>query len=181
VSGSPPQVVAYVAAGSNIEPRRNLPAALEALRGREEVSGVSTAYRSRAVGPDGQVQPDAPDFLNAVFEVRAARGPVELKHEVLRPIEAGLGRTRGPDKFAPRTIDLDLVLYGEATMDTAGLRLPAPDLLSPFILVPLLELAPALVLPNSRQPLCCLWPGGIPAGMAPDGECTRVLKEILNR
>ena len=180
MSDPPAEVVAYVAVGSNIEPRRNIPAALTMLCERVVVSGVSTVYRSEAVGPDGRVQADAPDFLNAVFEVRTARGPAELKRDVLRPIEAGLGRTRGEGTYAPRTIDLDLVLYGDATIDADGLRIPAPDLLRPFVIVPLLELAPHLVLPNSRQPLCCLWPGGIPAGMAPDAECTRALKEIVS-
>ncbi|HUS91904.1 MAG TPA: 2-amino-4-hydroxy-6-hydroxymethyldihydropteridine diphosphokinase [Phycisphaerae bacterium] len=180
---SPParEVAAYVAVGSNVEPRQHIPAALDILRRRVSISAVSTVYRSQAVGPDGRPRTDHPDFLNAVFELRADCGARELKFGILRPIEQALGRVRTADRYAPRTIDLDVVLYGEEVIDEPLLRVPAPDLARPFVAVPLLELAPNLVLPDTGEPLSCLGSAGAPAGMTPDGPCTRALKELYER
>lgn len=180
-----PQVTAYVAVGSNVEPRRNVPAAVELLRGQVEVCGVSTFYRTAAIGPDGQPRPGDEDFLNGVLAVRTARPARELKFDVLRTIEDRLLRVRSADKYAPRTIDLDLVLYGQAVIDEPDLRIPARDVDRPFVALPLLELAPELVLPGSRQVLACLWSGGRAAAgrmmMVPDEQTTELLKEIHRR
>jgi 2-amino-4-hydroxy-6-hydroxymethyldihydropteridine diphosphokinase len=190
---APQAVIAYVAVGSNIEPRRNVPAAVEMLCRQVEVCGVSTFYRTPAVGPDGQpraVRPDSrragdEDFLNGVLAVRTARPARELKFQVLRAIEDRLARVRSADKYAPRTIDLDVVLYGQAVIDEPDLRIPARDLDRPFVALPLLELAPDLVLPRTRQVLACLWPGGQAAAarmaMVPDEQTTALLKEICRK
>lgn len=138
---------AYIAVGSNIDPERNVVAALEKLRGRVEVVGVSTFYRSAAVGG-----PEQPAFVNGVVHVRTARSPRGLKFEVLRRIEDELGRIRGQDKFAPRTIDLDLVLYDRCVIDEPELRIPDPGIGErPFVAVPLLELAPDLAIADSGR------------------------------
>jgi len=175
-----PPAVAYVAVGSNIEPHTNVPRALELLRRRVEVVGVSTFYRTAplggAAGQDGQGE-----FLNGVFQLRATCGARKLKFQTLRPIERALGRVRTADRCAPRTIDLDLVLYGDEVIDEPDLKIPAPDIDRPFVAVPLLELAPDLVLPHTRQPLSCLWGAVDAAGMAPDAQCTRALKEAMKR
>lgn len=74
----------------------------------------------------------------------------------------------------------NVVLYGEEVIDEPDLKIPAADVERPFVAVPLLELAPELVLPHTRQPLSCLWTHP-PAGMRPDAECTPALKEIWKR
>lgn len=191
--GQTAAVIAYVAVGSNIEPGRNVPAAVEMLGEQVEVCGVSTFYRTPAVGPDGQTRPVRPgsrqvaadDFLNGVLAVRTARPARELKFDVLRAIEDRLGRVRSADKYAPRTIDLDIVLYGQAVIDEPDLEVPARDVDRPFVALPLLELAPELVLPHTRQPLACLWSGGRAAAarmtMVPDERTTELLKELCRR
>jgi dihydroneopterin aldolase/2-amino-4-hydroxy-6-hydroxymethyldihydropteridine diphosphokinase len=77
-----------------------------------------------------------------------------LKFDVLRKIESQLGRIRTSDKFAPRTIDLDMILYGTLVIDEADIKIPDPSIrLYPFVAVPLLELAPKLILPDTHTPL----------------------------
>ena len=175
-------VVAYVAVGSNVEPRENIAAALGRLMRRVVVSGVSTFYRAPAVGPSGRAEAGEQDeFLNGVFELRVSCRARGLKFDVLRPIEAELGRVRSADRYAPRTIDLDVLLCGEEVVDEPDLRVPAPDIERPFVAVPLRELAPDLVLPHTRQPLSCLWGPGVAPGMVADLEYTRLLKELWQR
>ena len=138
-------VVAYVSIGSNIGPRRNVRRALRLLAAREMLEAVSTVYRTVAIG-----DANAPRFLNCVVRLRTDRPPLELKRDVLRKIETELGRRRGRDKYAPRTIDLDLILYDDLVVKRAGLHLPDPDILDrPFLLLCLRELDPGLTLPGS--------------------------------
>jgi 2-amino-4-hydroxy-6-hydroxymethyldihydropteridine diphosphokinase len=94
---------AYLSLGSNIEPERYLPLALPALGRIGRVVQVSQVYESEAVGPPGQ-----PAFLNAAVRIDVEGGQEHLRAR-LRAVEAELGRARTGDKFAPRTIDLDLV------------------------------------------------------------------------
>lgn len=137
---------AYIGAGSNIEPEKNL---LEALRHLvpEGLRRISTVYRTEPVGAPGQ-----PLFYNCVAEVFTSRPPKELKYAVLRPIEEALGRRRDREnKYSPRRIDLDLIHYGGFEVNTEGLTLPDPDIYTrPFLAIPLLELAPELVLPGGK-------------------------------
>ena len=175
---SPDVVTAYVAAGSNIQPRRNIAEALRLLRGAVQVAGVSTFYRTPAIGPDGRVRAGDEEFLNGVFAVRTDLPARRLKFEVLRPIEDRLGRVRSADKYAPRTIDLDVVLYGSEVMDEPGLKLPADDIRRPWVALPLRQLAGDVPLPGSGECLACLWSGPPPEGMVADLEFTRLLREI---
>ena len=133
-------VPVFLGLGSNIDPERNLAAAVSALSGRSiEVVAVSSAWRSLAVGPPGQ-----PWFLNAALELRTALSPSALKREILRPLEAALGRHRSDDRFAPRPIDLDLTLYGDLIGEAEGTAIPDPDLLRHLhVALPLAEIAPA--------------------------------------
>jgi dihydroneopterin aldolase/2-amino-4-hydroxy-6-hydroxymethyldihydropteridine diphosphokinase len=131
--------VAYVAAGASIEPETHLSAALTRLQERVDVLAVSTVYRTPAIG-----RPDDPDFLNCVFKIETVLPPRTLKFDVLRAIETRLGRVESIDKYAPREIDLDLVLYGDEILDEDDLKLPHPDLSRWFVRVPLLELSPGL-------------------------------------
>jgi len=134
--------VAYVVFGSNIDPEHNLPRALALLSERTRVTATSGVYRTRPVG-----RQDVPPFLNAAVALRTRLSPAELKFGLLRPIEAELGRVRSADRNAPRTIDLDLVLYGDRIVEepAAGLMLPDPDIASrAHVVLPLAELAPGL-------------------------------------
>ena len=159
----------FIGVGSNIAPEANIPLALERLAKSLSLRAVSTFYRTAPVGPAGQ-----PPFVNGVVEALSELPPRKLKFHVLRPIEASLGRRRsGADKYAPRTIDLDLLLYGDAVLSQRGLTLPDPDIRErPFLAAGLLELEPGLVLPDGT-PLRPA-PG---AAMEPLADFSRLLKE----
>jgi 3-oxoacyl-[acyl-carrier protein] reductase len=146
--------LAYLALGSNLGDRENyLRCALAALRQTEgiEVLRVSPLYETRPVGgPAGQGP-----YLNAVAEVRSARGPHELL-AVLRNIEQQLGRER-QEKWGPRTIDLDLLLYGDLIYEDEQLTVPHPRLHErPFVLQPLAQLAPGLLHPVLKRSIADL-------------------------
>ena len=131
----PRRSLAFISVGSNIEPQRNIPAALELLVARTEVAGSSTFYRTEPIGRPGQ-----PMFVNGVWQIRTDLEPSLVQDELLRPIERRLGRRRTADKFAPRPIDLDLVLYDDRISDDGGLRLLHPDIVRSFVLWPIVEL-----------------------------------------
>ncbi len=135
---------AFIAVGSNIHPEQHVRAAILRLAQQIRIAGISTVYRTEALA-----HPEQPPYLNCVLEVETDAPPAQLKHGILRPIEDSLGRTRTADKYAPRTIDLDLIVYGDMVVDTPDVRLPDPDILvRPFLAIPLSELAPELVLPG---------------------------------
>ena len=136
---------AFVSMGSNIEPEENTEKAIRLLGGEVRITGISTIYLTEAEG-----RPEQAKYYNCVVEIETDTSPGELKHGVLRRIENELGRTRSDDAFAPRTIDLDLILYNDLVMATEDLTLPDPDIVRrPFLAIPLQELAPGLVLPGS--------------------------------
>ena len=122
-----------------------LRAALEQLAAEPGVSLVA-ASSVRETDPVGPV--DQPRFLNAAAALDTELSPRELLDRLLG-IERRLGRTREGPRFGPRTIDLDLLLYGEEWLDEPGLELPHPRLHERlFALEPLFELDPSLVVPG---------------------------------
>ncbi len=144
-----PQV--YVAAGSNVEPERHLAMAVQELE--REFPGVrfSPWYRNPAVGFDGD------DFINFVagFPTPLAVGEVLAR---LHAIEGLCGRPREAPRWAPRSMDLDVLLFGDLVCQEPNLKLPRPDLLKrAFMLGPLAVLAPDLVHPTERQTIGALW------------------------
>ncbi len=140
---------AFVSVGSNIRPAANVRAALRRLARMDRLVALSTVYRTEAIGRPGQ-----PAYYNCVAELRTSRSPAALKVEVLRPIEAALGRVRAADRFAPRTIDLDLIVYGRRVESGPDLTLPDPLILRrPFLAAGLAELAPGLSLPPWGGPI----------------------------
>lgn len=150
----------FVAAGSNVRPRHYLRRALAALRAAYPDLVVSQAYANPAVGFEGA------DFINLVvgFTTTADLAAVI---ERLRAIENDCDRPRDAPKWAPRTMDLDILLYGGEVGSFPGAVLPRPDLLRrPYMLGPLAELAPALVHPVERRTLGELWAAFDPAGHA---------------
>jgi 2-amino-4-hydroxy-6-hydroxymethyldihydropteridine diphosphokinase len=110
------------------------------------VDRCSSVYETEPVG----VMPDQRDFLNAVVQIRTGLEPLDLL-SACRRIEHDLGRRAGP-RHGPRPIDIDVLLVGDAVLDTDGLRLPHPEVTARrFVLVPLLELEPGLELPGGRR------------------------------
>jgi 2-amino-4-hydroxy-6-hydroxymethyldihydropteridine diphosphokinase len=120
---------AYLSIGSNIEPETHLPQAIQLLREVGQVMEISSIWESHAVGSNG------PNFLNVCLLFLTPLQPFDLKEQVIRPIEARLGRVRSADKNAPRTIDLDIVLF-----DEQPLHVKFWDYV--FVAVPLAELLP---------------------------------------
>ncbi len=137
---------AFISLGSNIEPERCVREALRRLRRAGKVRGISSVWRTKAIGGAGLA-----DFWNAVAAVETELGARELKG-VLRDIKAEMGRRRGEDKYAPRTIDLDILLYGNGVIEEDGLRVPDPDIEErAFLARGIWELEPGLVMPGSGK------------------------------
>ncbi|MEO6362173.1 MAG: 2-amino-4-hydroxy-6-hydroxymethyldihydropteridine diphosphokinase [Caldimonas sp.] len=134
------EVDAFVGLGANLGPAATtLTAAFAALCGLPHTRLVarSSLYRSAPIDADG------PDYVNAAAWIRTALGPAELLAG-LQAIELAHGRER-PYPNAPRTLDLDLLLYGRSSIDEPGLTVPHPRLhLRAFVLAPLAEIAPLL-------------------------------------
>jgi len=140
-----------VAAGSNVEPRANLRRALDALARHYPRLRCSSAYRNRAVGFEGE------DFINLVIgfdtddDVHTVMGRL---HEA----ESLCGRARNAPKWAPRSMDLDILLYGDRVCDEPGLVLPRPDLVRrAYMLGPAAEIAPDTLHPTLGVTLGELW------------------------
>ncbi len=163
----------YIGIGSNIDPERHVPAALRLLGEKVRIAALSTFYRTEPLGSAG-----SPVFYNGVAGIRTWIPARELKLGVLRAIEASLGRRRGPDRSAPRPIDLDILWYGGAAVEEPDLVIPDPHILTrAFVAVPLHELAPGLVMPGSGLRLSDVV-RALPAGrMEPLESFTRKLKE----
>jgi 2-amino-4-hydroxy-6-hydroxymethyldihydropteridine diphosphokinase len=139
-------VIAYVGIGTNLGDReRNIRRALELLAELGTVRNSTV----RETDPVGVVE--QPKFLNAVAEIQTDLPASELLERLLE-IERRLGRDRSTEeRWGPRTIDLDLLLYGRETIEEPGLSVPHPRLTERrFVLEPLYELAPHLTLPDGR-------------------------------
>jgi 2-amino-4-hydroxy-6-hydroxymethyldihydropteridine diphosphokinase len=144
-----PQV--FVAAGSNIEPERHLAVAAREMRAAFPDIRFSPWYRNKAVGFDGE------DFINFVAGFTTEL-PVHDVVKRLREIESLCGRPREAPKWAPRSMDLDILLYGDFVCEEPGLKLPRPDLVKrPFMLGPMADLAPDLVHPTLKVTIGELW------------------------
>jgi 2-amino-4-hydroxy-6-hydroxymethyldihydropteridine diphosphokinase len=136
----------YLGLGSNVGDRaRHLRAAIDLLaEHRVAVEQTSSIYETDPVGE----LLDQPDFLNAAIRVRTELEPVELL-DVCKAIEVERGRMLGGSRHGPRPLDVDLLLLGDLELRTERLTLPHPELTARrFVLVPLLELDPALTLPD---------------------------------
>ncbi len=138
----------FLTLGSNIEPRANVERALERLARELSVEAVSGVWESEPHGAPG-----TPRFLNAAVRVTTELSPTSLKR-LLRRIEADLGRRRAGDPNAPRTIDLDLALFGTLVVDDpqAGLRIPDPDIRQrAYLALPLAEVGPEVSHPETGE------------------------------
>ena len=137
--------------GSNVQPRRYLHAAVTALRERFGALQVSPAYRTAAVGFEG------PAFLNNAVAIDTDLPLQELDHW-LHALEDAHGRDRSGPRFSDRTLDIDVVFYGDLVVEGPGhLRIPRPELKHAFVLKPLADIAPDFIDPVSGQDLATLW------------------------
>ncbi|HIJ85586.1 MAG: 2-amino-4-hydroxy-6-hydroxymethyldihydropteridine pyrophosphokinase [Magnetococcales bacterium] len=142
-----------IAFGSNIDPLENLYRGLVLLHQAIGIQRVSTVWKTRALTDPNQPEKreQEPDYYNGVVLVNDGVGdwpPLELRHR-LRSIEHQCGRLRSQERYAPRTLDLDVVLMGPRIFAGDGMILPDPDLLHrPFIAIPCAELVPDLVHPR---------------------------------
>jgi 2-amino-4-hydroxy-6-hydroxymethyldihydropteridine diphosphokinase len=131
---------AYLVLGSNIAPAQNLRLALTMLRERSELRSVSSIWKTASYEKSG------PDFHNMAAHISTNQSAEDLKWKVLRAIEAELGRVRTDDKNAPRTIDLDIIIFDGQVLDE--------DLfLRYYVAVPLAEIIPDFIDPASGRPL----------------------------
>jgi len=135
----------YLSLGSNIEPRRNLADAVRLLGEFGQRVAVSSVYISP---PFGTEKPQ-PDYLNAVLVIDVDRTPDNFQANVVRPVESRLGRERSDDRYAPRTIDIDILMVDEEILEIEHRRIPSREILErSFVAVPLAEVAPDLVHPE---------------------------------
>jgi len=141
----------YVAAGSNVEPGRHLREAVKLLAAVYPGIRVSPAYRNAAVGFAGD------DFLNLALHFVTDHEVDEVVAH-LQAVESQCGRARDAPKWAPRSMDLDILLYGTLVCERPGLTLPRPDLVRrAYMLKPMVDLAPDLVHPASNARLADVW------------------------
>jgi 2-amino-4-hydroxy-6-hydroxymethyldihydropteridine diphosphokinase len=144
---------AYLVLGSNQDPERHLPAAVPLLAEFGRIVAVSAAYQSPAFGVGEQ-----PDYLNAAVVLETTLSAVAVCEAAVPFVEQRLGRVRVPgDKFAPRTIDVDLVLFDAAILRVAHRHVPDPDVLvRPFFALPLAEVAPDVSYPGDGRTLATI-------------------------
>ena len=120
---------AYLNLGSNIEPEINLVRAIQLLKEYGEVQKISNAWESESVGAPG------PNYLNVCVVFISSHGERQLKEQVLHSIEAQLGRKRTEDKYIPRTIDIDIILFDDRLLEEQVWE-------TAFVIMPLAEIYP---------------------------------------
>ena len=143
--------IVLLSLGSNVQPRRYLHAAVAALAARFGALQVSPAYRTAAVGFEG------PAFLNNAVAIETDM-PLQALDTWLHALEDAHGRDRSGPRFSDRTLDVDVVFYGDLIVEGPGhLRIPRPELKHAFVLKPLADIAPQFVDPVSGLTLAALW------------------------
>lgn len=151
---------AFLGIGSNIEPERNIGSAIDALNRTFDTVRLSTAYRSPPVGFDGD------DFINLVAAVETTLPPLDL-NRLLHGIEDAHGRDRSVPRWSSRTLDIDILLYGDLWLLGPRLEIPRKEITEmPHVLIPLAELAPKLVHPVFRKTMTELLAA---SGLSPAG------------
>ena len=150
------KTISYIGLGSNLdEPAQQLSNAINALRNLSKTTLIacSSLYRSKALTSDNSV---APDYLNAVSAIETGLDAVTLLDE-LQAIEFSQGRRRDGKRWASRPLDLDILFYGDEAIDTERLTVPHPEICQrDFVLRPLVEIAPKLVIAGQGSVASCL-------------------------
>jgi 2-amino-4-hydroxy-6-hydroxymethyldihydropteridine diphosphokinase len=141
--------LAYLSLGSNIEPEQNLRAAVVRLAQYGDVKAVSTVWESLPVGFG-----DQPNFLNIAVLLETKLSARALRDEAIAAIEAALGRVRTQNKNAPRTIDIDIMLFNRDIIQMKRRHIPNSEVMErPFVAIPLAEISPDYVHPETGQTL----------------------------
>jgi 2-amino-4-hydroxy-6-hydroxymethyldihydropteridine diphosphokinase len=142
-------ITAYIAVGSNLaDPVSQANLAIETLKNlpRTTFVAASQLYSSTPMGPQNQ-----PDYINAVVAIKTELTPIELL-DCTQKIEQEQGRVRKDERWGPRTLDLDIVLYGNEVIDSERLTVPHYGMKErEFVLYPLSEIAPSLQLPDGTE------------------------------
>ncbi|MET2854124.1 2-amino-4-hydroxy-6-hydroxymethyldihydropteridine diphosphokinase [Vibrio owensii] len=142
-------ITAYIAVGSNLaDPVSQAKQAIEALKSlpNSEFVVASSLYSSTPMGPQNQ-----PDYINAVVAIKTNLTPLELL-DCTQAIEQEQGRVRKDERWGPRTLDLDIILYGNEVIDSERLTVPHYGMRErEFVLYPLAEIAPSLQLPDGTE------------------------------
>ncbi|MDD5272142.1 MAG: 2-amino-4-hydroxy-6-hydroxymethyldihydropteridine diphosphokinase [Methylovulum sp.] len=142
---------AYISIGSNIEREKHIAAGLQSLKQLFGELVVSSIYEAEAVGFSGAA------FYNLVVGFNSELTPQAIAQQ-LRQLEFAQGRTPDSKKFSSRTLDLDLLLYGDALINDGSLQLPRADIERyAFVLEPLAEIAPTLIHPVLQLSYAQLW------------------------
>ncbi len=142
----------YISVGSNVDAAKNVQSGVLALQRDFGTLRLSRVYESEAVGFDGE------NFLNLVVGADAAELGVMAVSRLLSDIEDAHYRDRASPRFSPRTLDLDLLLYGDEVYTANGVSLPRDEITkNAFVLAPLAELAPSLRHPVLNQDYRTLW------------------------
>ena len=149
--GGKPSVRVYLAIGSNIAPKSSIRLALSELANKFPDLRVSPAYENTAAGFSGD------DFINLTVSFDTTLSLADLL-KAMHDVEAVCGRARNDAKWAPRCMDLDVLLYGDLLGVFTGAVLPRPDLLKrAYMLGPLAALEPDLVHPTEHKTIAQLW------------------------
>ncbi|WCE29216.1 2-amino-4-hydroxy-6-hydroxymethyldihydropteridine diphosphokinase [Vibrio sp. SCSIO 43137] len=139
----------YIAVGSNLsDPVQQAKQAIDALKKLPDSQFIqaSSLYSSKPMGPE-----DQPDYINAVVQIETQLSPTDLLDQTQR-IELEHGRVRKDERWGPRTLDLDILLYGEQIIETERLTIPHYGMKTrEFVLYPLAEITPNLILPDGSE------------------------------
>lgn len=139
--------VVFLSLGSNVKPEENVLEAVRLLSHHVKVLKASTVYLTEPLRHRSH-----PAYYNCVLKIETDIKPHDLKSNVLRPIEQKLGRKRTKDKYSSRTIDIDIILYGNQIISTKELVVPDSDIQKrAFLAIPLYEIEPDLILPNTNE------------------------------
>ncbi len=169
-------VTAFIGVGSNINSESNIVDALQLIEKHVKITGISSFYRTTPLSGKNQ-----DDYLNGVWKISTTLHPQKLKFSVLRKIEKKLKRRREPDKNAPRTIDLDLLLFGDLVINEECLIIPDPDIYKrSFIAFPLFELNHDLIIPDKKMPITIVLRTLSNDHMMPDQPFTDSLRNMVN-
>jgi 2-amino-4-hydroxy-6-hydroxymethyldihydropteridine diphosphokinase len=144
--------LAYLMLGSNIDPEHNLPAAVKLLAGHGRVLAVSTAWESRPLGFS-----DQPNYINAALLLETSLQAGALRDGPIVEIETTLGRVRTANKYAPRPIDIDLMLFNHDVFDLGRRHIPDPEIYQrSFVALSLAEMAPNYIHPETGETLAAI-------------------------
>jgi dihydroneopterin aldolase/2-amino-4-hydroxy-6-hydroxymethyldihydropteridine diphosphokinase len=162
----------FIGVGSNIDPEQNIADAISRLSMHVDITGISTFYWNKPL-----FGMDQDDYLNGVWRIRTSDSPKNIKQNVLNNVEQELCRNRTHDRNAPRTVDLDLLLFGDLVVTKNGLTLPDPDIYTrSFVAFPLSELDPDLVIPDTDMHISAVLGPMSMNGLSPNIPFTKQLR-----